>query len=332
MHYSNSATTKIQILLKILWHRFFLKHKKINSLALLEKIGDYSLVNKIIRPESKVYQVGIYQNSQGEKFICKQVNKSIPSLHYYWLHNEIRVYQLVGALYQDPKSKLKTVFPNIILPQLIHVYEDKQRLLIITKMFDGQFLQTYDPKFIAQTYNEIFAYFSYINTVINKKKLIHRGAISMCIMLPVFVVLAMIRQPRQKQLVWRGLRVFLQSVPALLSNNQASFTHRDLSQSNILVNGEKICIIDFEHAVLANPTLDIVHILLRCWDSEKFREEFFNLENIKTIYQDKKSFQSYRGVAAYSTIFDLANRRSSNPQQTGNFLQYIVNIKYEPTA
>lgn len=278
--------------------------------ALPRHIASYRLVKRIERPVGdREFQFGLYRDDQGKEAIVKQWSGSKKDFGYYWLKNEIAVYQQFTSLYRATAPVLANLFPRIRPPNLLAVVQGPEQLLLLAENVAGQSLAD-KPAVAIETFEEALRYLAYINEFFTPKARRHflkRGMWYVVGLFPLLLLRAFFRNPKQlRQLAKAGLE-FGRLIPLLLENNELSFIHRDLTYFNLFITPENdIRILDFELSVLAHPIFELTTIVTGSWYRENFLQEFYKLKVMKQVLSHHPSFEIYRGLSIYTAVHRLA--------------------------
>ena len=313
--------------LKGKFSKFSAKTKSSRKLSLPKQIGVYRLLEIVKHHRYLRFQLGIYQDNRGNKFFAKQFSKINPGPDYYWLSNEINVYSELNSLYAKYGEKITNKFPRIKIPKLVKVFEDDKRLIMLLELVGGTPLHKFGPDKAINIYDELFEYFKFIGSMFDKKKLGQRTNKYFLLTYPILALKSFIKYPYARGLVVRSTIVFFSAVPTLLRHQKLSFVHRDLNQLNILLDKETIWLIDFEYAVLTNPLIEVIHVVMRSWHREDFRDKFINSWVEENLTKNFEALQTYKSLALYSAMLDLAVGDKVQSRNAYSFISSTINLE-----
>ena len=121
-----------------------------------------------------------------------------------------------------------------------------------------------------------------------------------------------------------SLKLFYKAWEEVIKINQKYFsselifapTHGDLVPQNILINGDKITLIDWEYAGLNDPCWDLASFILECNLSKELESEFLNLYGISEAQRQKLKF--------YKDLVDIlwAIWGVAKSDENGEYLNY----------
>lgn len=309
---------------------FFVNRKVTKSMAgrpgLPKKIDDYILIDTIYRPPGDdQYQFGIYQNSRGKKGIVKQWDGKRKDGDYFWLVNEIKIYQGLDQVYKKYGKQISKKFPKTTVPKLLKVIKEKNRLVLFMEMLEGKTLDSINsmPKRMA-AFQDVIRYFQYIGKLLGRSKLdkyflSRKIGHTIAILAYMFLRVSVLYPRKFFYYIW-GTLVFISCLPAMIKHNKFTFVHRDLTYMNVLVLKDgRFGAIDFELAVYTHPLYEITQIVTGSWRRKNFWQEFYKLEIMKEILSDKLSCQVYKGL----TIFTAIHRMATSPKK-----DFIMHFSY----
>jgi peptidoglycan/xylan/chitin deacetylase (PgdA/CDA1 family) len=307
----------IQTVLMFFANRLVTINRK-HYIELPKSIDNYRMIDTIDRPKGdNQYQFGIYENDQGRRGILKMWDGKKKDGDWFWLSNEIKTYEGLSELFKANKSMISEKFGDVKLPKLIKRLETKNTLGLFMEQIDGKTLDHLpDIKDVIKAFDKAINYFRYLGELIawNKSEamFVKRTNAHTVAIFIYMLMRSIFMYPKKSIIILYSLLVFMKNLSYLMISNDLAFVHRDLTYKNILkLPGEKIGIIDFELAVLTNPLYEITQIAVGSWRHHEFREEFYRLDIMKEIMDDKNKFYSYKAL----TIFTAIHRLATSPRR-----------------
>lgn len=311
------------------WKKDSMKQK----LSLPGSIDNYRLVAPVVRePGDDEYQLAIYQDGFGRKGIAKQWCGSKKDIRYYWLQNEIRVYQGINYLQEIQKNTIFEKFPHITIPKLLKVIQEKNRIILFIEMIDGERIKNFPMSKRVEVFEVVLNYFNFLAGHTNEASLnkffLKRRSWQIILLFFLVLVKSALMYPSVWRDLLRGAGVFIRFIPLIVKQKQLIFVHRDLTCHNILITKDKkIGIIDFELSVLCNPMFEITQIVTGSWRQENFWQEFYKLPTMKKILSNPKLNSLYRAFSVYTAVHRLASSPAQDFNLHLSYLRHALDLK-----
>lgn len=293
--------------------------------SLPTSIGGYRLIHPILEgKEPKFYQFGIYQNLKGERAIAKQWIGKIKNTNYYWLLNEINVYQGVWYLYKK-NTQLRKRYPHIHFPKLLAVRKKSDRLIMLLEEVKGKSLEALEVSARIPVYEEVISFFQelggHLEAPVSKifKK---RNAWVIGILFLIHLMRAILKHPKYLPSLGKATALFIIRFPKLVRDKDVSLVHRDLMPANIFVKGKEIQIIDLQLLCITHRILEVVAINLGRWKNPLHWHFFKSTKTMEKVFSNPHSLAVYQALALYLSIFNLANTYSIPHKVAHDYLKY----------
>jgi thiamine kinase-like enzyme len=109
--------------------------------------------------------------------------------------------------------------------------------------------------------------------------------------------------------------------------SERMLVHRDLHGLNVIVQENKITIIDFQIAVRAHPYWELAGSAVQEWHDPKFQTVFSALPIMQAIVRDRGEQSVYRALALHRIIADFAFEYPDREPAGGAYLKDILEMK-----
>ncbi len=307
--------------------------KKIHTLEggeLPTRIGDFTFVKMLkTRDAIEAFSVGMYQNSVGNQAVAKQWvgNPYLWNESYYWLSNEIQAYKFLHTLYKEKGALIQKHFPNIRIPKVLQIIEEKGRLLLLMEMIPGKPFDQFSVNEYIEEFEKVISYFRFINRIaIFKDTGIHsRGRWYFLAVFPLIFLRAIAKHPKYAWDIIRGSLKFLSLVFSIPLKKE--FVHRDLNDSNLIKDGDTIGIIDFELSIRSHPLFDLVSIAFVSWHVPGFVDAFYKSPIVQEVCASDEDLKAYQALTLYSAIHLFSGTFNMPVQYKHSYLLHGISLK-----
>lgn len=285
-------------------------------------IGSYTFERKAYKgTRQQNFQFAYYIGQSGERAIAKIWQGHRKDANYFWLKNEAAVNSILSKV-----TKLGN--GGVYSPALLHVQEDRYSLALLFDAVSGGDTMALPLQDRFEIYERIMDYLRNITESMrdeDKKTLKQRGVFYQTMSLPLFGVLAVLRQPRSLGDIIRALRYWPSILRGALRGQASTLVHRDLTSGNILQDGRQIVVLDFELAAYAHPFMDIAGILLGNWEEDGFWDAFRGSRIVRPIIEQPVTRDLLRGVVLHHAISNLAVAGKRHKNRNAKFLRFALN-------
>lgn len=295
-----------------------------------EKVGDYAFVKTLRKIGSKKeFTTGIYKDKSGKLVFMKSCQANSSSFAYKGLLNEVRAYIVIQKVLSRIRKRMPRDIQKVEIPELLDLIEHEGYLYLFLEFKKGALAstKTHDEK--IDSYFLVTKFLEFIGkhmTSTEKKAFARRTTYQYAFLFPVLLILAIKNNPRQAKILIGGVSKFLTALVLLQRESHFSLIHRDLHFNNILINRNKVILIDFQLMVWGEILTEFATTLRYRWGIDGFENPF--LLAIQNEFSDRNNFNKiFEGLLSNSVIHGLID--SSFPEQTKkrwlNLLQYTQN-------
>lgn len=278
---------------------FILKSKLNNSKAQIpNSIGKYQLV-KILKndPYFNNYSVGEYTYNDQSYFI-KTWRGKIKDLNYYSLINEYKVNNILFRYLSKSTDKIS-------VPQPIDLIYGKNSVSIVLTFLKGKTLNTFSTDKQAEVIKDILTELKNVTNHLSDKdmKIFSKRGFTFYISLLPFITIAAVLSDFKNTKLY--ITSSIKSVNYLwnIRHKKLVLCHRDLLPENIMIQNEKIYILDSERAVLTYDNYDLYYLSLNHDNLNLYKKVV--KRNIKLSNIFLKYFICLHLVSSYSNLPDL---------------------------
>lgn len=300
-----------------------------------KKIGDYRFVKTIMNERTdRPFQFAQYVSKVGNEAIAKRWTGRKKNFDYYSLVNEMKIYKELDTLYKTHGREIVKKYPDIKIPRIIDVQKDKGMAMLVIEMIQYGPINSIDVREKIKIYQRAIEYLRFIGGLISKNKtstIAKRSLASTILISPFISIKAIIQSPKTLGDVLKGLIILLSTTPLLLKENKVSLLHKSLEDFNILSDGKKISLVDFQLSVLEHPVYELAQIVLFSWHDKSFVNEFYFSKIMQRIFSKKTSFSVYKALCIYSGIMELAFGSKAEFNRNYSFLKHGISLRENRT-
>ncbi len=242
------------------------------------KIGEYVLLKKY-EPESrsKNYAFGIYKDAKGKKYFAKIWSGRFRDFEYKMLKNELTSLSVLNRVYKRMSRNLPQNFKDIKLANVVYTKSKKHSLIVIFDYIEiknkTSIVKVPSASLIQSS--DLISYLGENMTPKEKKSLQRRSFIFIFFAYFLSILKLIFTNPKHSYLVFKNIPLFLKGARHILSTDQLSLSHRDLNNTNIIVVGSKVFLVDFALCLFAVKYYDKLSMLVYHWDSISHRKEIY---------------------------------------------------------
>ncbi len=315
--------------------KYFIKGKLFN---LLEKIipgnnddqkidfgSNYKLIKWVRSQEgADLTSVGFFIKNE-KKVVIKVVRYKYKNLLYEQLINEKNMLSLMS----DLSRKIKSGKINLVFPKVYGLISMPNQLALVTQFLSADSLKSKSSVRKIEILEQILSSFRKMSDLIDEdmlNKLPKRSCIQLLILFPIYLLKVIFADFKNIRIYLSLFFIFYKNYLRISNfNMKYILAHKDLHSENILINKNKVIIIDPEICVLADPNTDIAHIA-RYFSKELTDAEINNLlQVLLKSDNDKKNFLS---LSIYYSLQMMAIRSKTDPDYE-EARSYLINHFYK---
>jgi serine/threonine protein kinase len=260
-------------------------------------IDSYTLV-QMLKPARKrgEVSVGLYAAPDGTQVIIKYLNYLWQNSAYYQLLNEVKVTRLLESV----KSSLR-------YPHIYQVIQNPNIIYLIREYIPGEPIRNSTSEMAKKIIDDVLAELRRVNSglsITQKYVLSKRSPIQIILTLPIYFIMALIRNMSMIHIYRKLIVVFYQHYSfTKLFQPIYTLAHRDLTPDNILVCQKKIAVIDTEVCMLAEIESDVV-VAVREFYSKIGLDGIRELISKYIIHDQQK--RNFIGLSSYYLLQSFA--------------------------
>lgn len=327
---------KTRTFFKLAFSEAFLFWKKNDSTkeqALPAKFAGYVFMGEIKGDGNYFtsFKIGIYKNEEGRLAVAKMWSGIKKNKDFYWLINEARAYQGMEYLYGKYGEQIQEKFPDIVIPKMIDLAMEKNRIILLVDFLDGEKLKNVSMVKKIEVIQRAVQYFYFLENFSTdagfRKFFLQRNPFHILLSFIFSCLKALARFPWLALQLFKAASTFFFYFPQMLKR-KCQLVHRDLTLSNILLakNGN-IQIIDFGLAVFADRMLEIASIVEDMQWFDNISREFYKTKTMEAILSDKKLFRLYQMFSLYTSIYAISVSTRQNFNLAHSYFKHILNLK-----
>lgn len=268
-----------------------------------KELSGYRLVKKIKNEvEKKFNHSGVYENSRGAKVFIKHLSYKRKLIDYYHLLNEAHILRILNEISLINLGKYKIGFPG-----LINFSDESGNACLITEFVAGEKLGNLDQSTKLEIIRECLLAYRQIFKNFKKEtigKLPRRSPMLMLFSFLLYVMVALLRNPKNI-LKYARLCFFYYKFAFVsdLMHPKYVLAHKDLHSKNVIVNNNRVTILDHEISVLSEEETDLA-IVVRMYLKELGSEKI--LELIKSFLVTKRQMRNFLKLSIFYSVQLLA--------------------------
>ncbi|HYV33603.1 MAG TPA: phosphotransferase [Candidatus Limnocylindria bacterium] len=306
--------------------------KKNNTAILPQEFKGYffhkPLFGEQLRPS---IAVGIYINQEGDKIVVKHWHARFKDSNYFLLKNEISAYFGISGLKTKASQSKQEAFNQIYFPNLIDVLETQHDLFLVFDFIDGSKLSSFELKFRLQTIQSILSYLDSFSSELQAEDfgLTTKKSWKIAAFFPSYFIISFLKNSKNYKLFFRAAKIFCLGLITSIKYSNRRLVHNDLIASNILINQEKISLIDFEGLTISDSVFELVSLILHSWKENVFPESYSQLPAIRKILENPNEKIKFK-VFGIFLIFEHLSGSNFPPgyyRQCFLLLNYLVSLE-----
>ncbi len=272
---------------------------------------------------ARTYRYGLYQDANGRRAVAKLWVGRASHSGAYWLKREALAYQAIWQALSISTSAAST--RGVRVPEFYGYYADARRRLLLIEYIDGRRLAECDAETQFTGYVAAVDFLDQIGREIAvlpiAKRLPRRGLWYWALLSPCITLGALLRHPREWQVVLRaGLAMFFR-LPVCFGRQTLAFGHHDLSAWNIMVRDGTYYLIDFGLASLSHTLTDIVNVSLKLTLEGDLGERLIRALPLRPLLRGKQAFETYRMLALGLGLYNLCLTNGRPAEEVWQFLR-----------
>lgn len=279
--------------------------------------------------EAKHFYFAVYKDETGNRAIAKMWNRSCKYINRYWLLNEINVYREIHKTIAQNRQ-IEQEYPNIHIPNLISVVQEKDQLILLIEEIVGKTLNNFITEKQVSVFNDAINFINFLGSKMDsrgKSFLIKRNMGYIALMFPFAFALAIIKHPMKFGTILRGAIYLSLNIFRIFNLKDVNLVHRDLYPEHIIVRGNVASIIDFQISTIANPAFELIGLMIYMWNNADFCRVMEKSPLMEEVKKDKNKFYSYKILSIYIAIYNLGFVKTIPEVQILSYLRYSLDLK-----
>lgn len=332
IEYLNKKEVTASNLIGVLFSRcHFLRTPWQGPASLPKRIGEYVLQQEVRNPnDHSEFRVALYESHSGERAFLKLWSDSAKTPGYYALKNEISIYALLGSVPPEAYTVKGTSFRKVLVPRLIQWYEKAGELGLFISEVRGQTLEKLPLAQQDAAFRAAVIFLSGAHDKLSRNPQYNKNIPMLSIkyiiyIFPALLLLAIVRNPslfmRASKALWR----FIKNLRKAFTYKTQTLVHRDLTNTNLLVEQESLSIFDFESAVQAPPALESAQFLVSICNSGELLREFSSKPEFAILKTKGATRAAQIIVSLYVAVLHLATRQQFDRTAYVSYLDIILN-------
>lgn len=263
------------------------------------------------------YILSIYKNNSGKKAFLKFLSSPFFSRSKQELDNEVKTLNTINGSKEIHRNS------TVLTPKVISSKIEKSKTFLLTEFIEGTSLEVLDAAQKVKAFSIIIDFLSNHTTKFLKVNISRRTKPRLLFLSFCYYFSTLIKLPKYFSQLTSG---FVSLLSNYQSNEVLGFVHRDLNSKNIIVDKEKLAIIDFQHATLSSPFFDSVVILMYSWDCPNLAQEIID-QIIKPKIKSLSDFQNFKFICLYVALCELSIQNAMSIGTSLRFLNFADKLK-----
>ncbi len=263
-----------------------------------------------------MFNVSIYVKGSKNKAVCK-VPTNFFSKRRLELINEIEVLSIINGLKKTYKKN------TIFIPKLISRHINKIKTCVFTDFISGKNINILNTTQKIEAYSDIIDFLQGLTSKLKNNKITTKTNTKLLFFGILYYLSSIIKLPKHVKNVSLGIANLISSYP---TGEKLVFVHRDLNDNNIIINKNKIAVIDFQHATISNSFFDVAVILLYSWNNKGLSDEVLNELVIPKI-ESINDFKNFKFICLFVALCELSLQSAVPVEISLKFLDFANNVK-----
>lgn len=267
------------------------------------------------------YSFAIYKDINNNRYFAKRYVGNKVSREYKFLLNEIAFCELLKEASTDSDCCVTT-------PEIVYKISSKNEVLVIYKFINGTTISELVVRKKVRLFEQVTSYLK--NLKINKKfikdsRVMNRSKWFWTMIFIYSLVINLIKTSRHKEDLNKVAFIVIKRIYWMLRRNEIALIHRDFNDFNIMLNGSKIVLIDFQLGCFSDPLLERAIILLKYSDKPLMLNAITKTREFRKIIKDKKTLNALLAYWGIMTIYDFTLRDGDSRYAVpsiGNIIKY----------
>lgn len=290
-------------------------------------ISDYKFVKKTSSTYHN-FQIALYKNKKGKRAIAKAWSGYIKDYEYFTLENEVNLYKIFTSVFVRVGKKNPSNIKNVTFPKLIDVYQDEKSLILLIEYIKGKSGLNMNTEKKYEIYYKVVEYLRFLGNNMNadeKQQVGKRSLSSMVFLYPAIVLAALCTNTGAWRKIMQSIPRFIQALPSALSSYENQLIHRDFHFDNVILNGRKIYVIDFQFSLFSLWLVDVATMLRFVWKDKKFVLKILNDSNINISKLNRNNL--FWLLSMHSATHGLTDKTLSKEEKINRikYLDFSVN-------
>lgn len=265
---------------------------------------DYQLIRWIKQQGGdNIASVGIFEDRSGKRVILKHLQYRLQNLTYRQMLNEAGLLGLFAGWSHTAESGRTVSFPV-----LRAVMDLPGELILIKEFEEGEILETESAEVEMSVATDCLEALRSLTSQ-SQSSLGERTAWQIGLSFPFYWLRAFLKTPKRVKLMTILWATFYRHWSATIGR-EVIVTHRDLHSKNILVNGQKVFILDLESMVLCTRETDLALVV-------RFNHEHWgDIPVHRLLVADldtEVARQSFAALSIYYAVQMMVTDRTTGP-------------------
>lgn len=272
------------------------------------------------RSDLKTYLLHDFKN---DEYVAKVYIRGRDKNRYFWFKNEVSINRILNNVIHKPikSGKFLIDIPEYKDHFIIGKYE-----VLINKKVGGIPFSTLNSNFKKEVLFEVINFFNLVSKKISDKdraSLKLRSIYYYFLISPILFVISFLKNPNlffyEVSLILNMFKHF-----RLEGNSLFVLTHRDLNCENILIEKNRIHIIDFEAGVLSNVSTELSLIFLKYWRDKTLISQMLESKEMVEMMKNIDSYKLLKIDLIFNALTELSLSTSLNETELKSYIDFSI--------
>jgi hypothetical protein len=293
-----------------------------------EAVGKYRLSKQMHHLKSfNIYSHAIYTDNKGNKYFAKAWFGNSYDSAYFWLKNEIYVYE--SALFVNKTGTHKYSPSSISIPKFECCYENDKCLILLCEYISNP-QNTSDPDKIIDYYNSAIRFMHSYSTQFHKRlksRIFQIRPFYLILSIPLMSVILLFNKPKYFKHLLNITGYLFLNLSGIFHGDWNILIHRDLRES-IIKTRNQLYLVDWQTAVFSHPAMELASLICTYWENNRIGIKATELGLYRETVNNLNSFKIFKILCFYTLITEILLVKTKSDEDELSLMRYLLNIEY----
>lgn len=244
-----------------------------------------------------------YKNNNGQLAFAKLLRYSNKPWENHWKTNELLIY---------PRLNTIEFNKNVSVPHLISSEKTAHGNILLLEYINGKTLREAKRYSAVRVMDNALGFMNAIHSsgvmYSNDIHIPKRHNVYFLMAFPIILVISYIKHKSVRRDVHNSILFCIRNISNILFDRDYAFIHRDLNDTNVLVRGNHIWLIDFQTSLIADRRFELANIVINLKDTHRWSDSFYKQPNVQAILDNKSSYQVYIFFCLFAAFYEIGRK------------------------